>query len=193
MTIAAGFVCSDGVVLCADTLLSANYRQQGPKVWLWQGRDGQAVAVAGAGSYILLKLAKEAIFDRLNRLAKINAKLVKHSVVEPVINSIQTDHVDKATDWDRLHGYGVALLIAVRDKGKTVLYETDRRACSEVARFSCVGTGAPVGNYVSSIFFSPSLSVMWAQVAAAYVIQQTKAYGDDCGGDTNIVILRDAP
>ncbi len=194
MTIAAALICADGVVLCADTLLSANYRQQGQKVWLWNGNHGLAVAVTGAGPYVLLKLAKEAIF---RKLAEMDWKLhplgfVKHGVIEPTLKSIHEDHIDKATDWDRSNGYSLSLLVAVRDRWQTTCYETDRRACSHVDSMLCVGSGAPVGNYVASTLFSSALPVMWGQVAAAYLIQQTKAYGEDCGGDTNIVVIPNA-
>lgn len=192
MTIAAGFTCSDGVVLCADTLLSANYRQRGPKLWMWnQHADGLAVGVTGAGNYVLLKLAREAIFRRLDSLGgkKVKPGFVKHQVIEPVLAKIHEHHVDKATDWDRANGYGLSLLVAVREGSQSVLYETDRRACSEVSGFSCVGSGAPVGNYVGSNLFSSALPVDWGLVSAAYLIQQTKAYGEDCGGDTNLVVI----
>jgi 20S proteasome alpha/beta subunit len=191
VTIAAGFVCSDGVVLCADTLLSANYRQQGPKVWSWRGGRRVAVAVTGAGPYVLLKLAKEAIFRHLDATKGkgIPPGYIQHEIIERVIARIHDDHVDKATDWDRANGYGLSLLVAVRECSKATLYETDRRACSEVLAFACVGSGAPVGNYVASTTFSPTLSSAWAEISAAYVIQQSKAYGDDCGGDTNIIVV----
>lgn len=194
MTIAAGFVCSDGVVLCSDTLLSANFRQQGPKAWVVWKDSRVALAVAGAGNYVLLKLAREALLRRMTQLRRNTRKpldpgRIQHEVIEPVIASIHDDHVDKATEWDRANGYGLSLLVAVQEGGIATLYETDRRACSKVLSFACVGSGAPIGNYVASTTFTSVLASSWGEMAAAYVIQQAKAYGDDCGGDTAIIVL----
>jgi hypothetical protein len=143
---------------------------------------------------VLLKLAKEAIFERLGAASgmTVSPGYVRHNIVEPVLGSLHDDHIDKATDWDRANGYSLSLLVAIRDRGKAVLYETDRRACAEVQAFACVGSGAPVGNYVASTTFMSQLESGWAEISAAYVIQQAKAYGDDCGGDTNIVVVPNA-
>lgn len=191
VTIAAGFACEDGIVVCADTLLSANFRQQGPKVFHWRD-DEVAVVLSGAGSYVLLKLAKEAIFRRLADLRARNQVFsIRHDVIEPVLASLHDDHIDKAPDREWASGYGLSLLIGTWHRGSgAVLYESHRRACAVVDGFACVGSGAPVGNYVASTLFSKTLPVMWGRVIAAYVIQQSKAYGEDCGGDTNLTVLR---
>lgn len=191
VTIAAGFACDDGVLLCADTLLSANYRQQGPKVFSWRD-DDVAVVVSGAGSYVLLKLAKEAIFKKLVTLRHHKQSFsIKHDVIEPVLASLHDDHIDKAPDREWANGYGLSLLVGAWHQGShAVLYESHRRACAVVDGFSCVGSGAPVGNYIASTLFSKTLPVMWGRVVAGYLVQQSKAYGEDCGGDTNITVLQ---
>lgn len=191
MTIAAGFTCDDGVLICADTLLSANFRQQGPKVFSW--RDDQvAVVVSGAGSYVLLRLAKEAIFRKLEGFRDAKKSFnIKHDVIEPVLASLYDDHIDKAPDREWSNGYGLNLLVGAWHRGSNaVLYESDRRACAVVDGFSCLGSGAPVANYIASTLLSTTLPVMWGRIIAAYLIQQSKAYGEDCGGDTNIAILQ---
>lgn len=188
MTIAAGFVCDDGVVLCADTELTSTYKQQGQKLWLHE-KANLSVAVSGAGDYTLLKLANDAIRDRLS--GNMSGNRVLHSVIEPVIRSIHEDHIDRAPDWRVLQGYDLALLVAVKTRRIGVqLYETSRTGVAEVRDYRCVGAGSPVANYIAGTMFSPSLSSFWCQAFAAYLIQQTKAYGLDCGGGSSVVVIR---
>ena len=49
MTIAAGFVCSDGLLFASDTLYSGNNLQSGDKIWTFETDTVQTVC-AGAGT-----------------------------------------------------------------------------------------------------------------------------------------------
>jgi hypothetical protein len=188
MTIAAGSLFQDGVILCADTLLSANYRKQGRKVWYRQVGDLE-VGITGAGDYVLLKLAATEIMARLTTEIQSGAVVVR--LVEAVLASIHDDHIDKAPQWQQDLGYGINLIIGVKTPNIVLLFESSRRAVAPVEGFACVGSGGPVGNYVGSVLHSEAVPVAWGQVMAAYLIQQTKAFGDDCGGETNIVVMPD--
>lgn len=187
MTIAAGFLCSDGIVLCADTQLTANYKQQGQKVWL-HAYDDVCVGVTGAGDYVLLKLANQQIEQRVR--SGMDTDTILHGVVEPVLASIYDDHIDKAPDWKvNQCGYDLALIIAIRTTSTVRLFESSRTSLAPVMDYRCVGTGSPVGNYIAGTMFSQQLPAHWGQALAAYLIQQTKTHGEDCGGNTNIVLI----
>ena len=191
VTIAAGLVCSDGVVLCADTQLTSNYKQPGQKLWLHEAAH-LSVAMTGAGDYVLLKLVNGTIRHRIK--GRMSLDRVLHGIVEPVLASVHADHIDKAPDWRVQNGYDVNVIVAIKTRTGVRLYESSRTGVSEITDYRCVGAGSPVGNYIAGNLFSPSLSVLWGQVCAAYLIQQTKAYGMDCGGETSIVVMpKDGP
>src|SRR5262245_62171423 len=109
MTIAAGFVCSDGVVLCADTELTASYKQQGQKLWL-HTYDTLSVVLTGAGDYVLLKLANSMLSARVK--AGMTVSDVEGQIGE-VVTEIVSTHVDTAPQWQVASGYDIALLVGV--------------------------------------------------------------------------------
>lgn len=105
MTIAAGMVFTDGVVLGADTLVSATYKQYETKLWV-HAKGVLNVAVTGAGNYVLLKLANEEIQRRITR--GMSCDDVRRKVLEPVIAKLYAEHIDKAPDWQVMNGYDLA-------------------------------------------------------------------------------------
>lgn len=64
MTIAAGFVCRNGLVLCADTEYTGSTKHSGAK--LWARSDGPlGLAIVGAGDPVLIRLARDRIHERV--------------------------------------------------------------------------------------------------------------------------------
>jgi hypothetical protein len=63
MTIAAGFVCTDGIVICADTeyanSIAKEYRSK-----IWRSRHGDCV-IAAAGDEVLMKESAETLLECL--------------------------------------------------------------------------------------------------------------------------------
>lgn len=187
MTIAVGLRLRDGVVLCADTLLSANYRTQGRKVWF--GKAGVVeLAVSGAGDYVLVKRAASEMLRRLKK--GMSVETVRQEVVRHVLKNMYEGDIDQAPEWRQQQGYCLQVLIGIKCHGDVQLYESSRASIAPVENVACVGSGAPIANYIASVFHSPAFSVDWGQILAAYLIQQAKTYGEDCGGDTNIVVMK---
>jgi 20S proteasome alpha/beta subunit len=52
MTIAAGFLCHDGIVLAADTLYTGENKRDAAKLWIFQ-KGENVVGIAGAGDATL--------------------------------------------------------------------------------------------------------------------------------------------
>jgi len=109
MTIAAGFVCSDGVLLASDTLYSGTARlQYGPKFWRidW----GEVVLVfGGAGPVAALRRARDEIKQRAHATQDLT------DVIRGVEDSIQVVQsiLNPTNAWeDKLHA-----LVGVRANG----------------------------------------------------------------------------
>src|SRR5436189_5995915 len=64
MTIAAVFVCSDGVLLASDALYSDEPRRYGPKFWAMRAGD-TPVVLGGAGTERGLKRIREEVEAKL--------------------------------------------------------------------------------------------------------------------------------
>lgn len=198
MTIAAGFVCADGLVLGADRLITATgHKQYRRKTFMFSSAK-VTISVTGAGSYGLLKLAAEEITERVKaaviRDGHVNFDWIKHQVVERVVDSIYTKHIDRASDWERVNGYSLRLLIGAKCGHGLKLWESELRSVTEVSGFQCVGGGEPVANYMAATLFSPTMSHIWGRIIAAYLLQQTKVYGDGCGGNSDMIVIpREGP
>src|SRR5271168_1009367 len=66
MTIAAGFLCSDGVMICADTEITGGVKYNAQKVRRFQFRVGEYV-ITGTGNTSYLGMANDMIEAALYR------------------------------------------------------------------------------------------------------------------------------
>src|SRR4051812_11872248 len=88
MTIAAGFVCSDGILLCADTRLSSEVTQHGQKIWVSQhSTTNWSLAVTGAGDHLHVRAVKDAILGTATPSSDI------FSVVQAAVRGYFVAHV----------------------------------------------------------------------------------------------------
>jgi len=70
MTIAAGFVCSDGLVLCADTQYTSSTKFSETKLWEHSAGDLRLV-IAAAGDATLMNIAVEGVTKQLDAGANL--------------------------------------------------------------------------------------------------------------------------
>ena len=70
-----------------------------------------------------------------------------------------------------------------------VLLEHSRTAVAWVDSYTCVGSGAPVANYIAETMFSSEMTVAQAIHVACYLLKQTKTFGVMCGGDSHVVVI----
>src|SRR5687768_4108858 len=74
MTIAAGILCDDGIVLCADSEVSlSTFKLTALKAFIGGPRDAPLrAAVVGAGNSDMIELAKQKIASKLMTATTIN-------------------------------------------------------------------------------------------------------------------------
>lgn len=188
MTIAAGFTCKNGLVLCADTEYTGSIRQRGPKVWIKDTGDHSrfTVALAGAGDAALIRLVRNRLFERVSATA---TEREVETVLEGVLKSVFEDHIDKAPREAVNNGYDVSVLVGVRVGARRVLLEHSRTAVAWVDGYSCTGAGAPVANYIAETFFRRNMSMQEAIPLACYLLRQAKTFGVMCGGDSHVLTI----
>ena len=186
MTIAAGFVCSNGLVLCADTEYTGSIRQTGPKVWVRE-TDSYTLAVAGAGDSALIRLVRNRLFERVD---PTKAARDAETELEQILKSVFADHIDNAPQEVRYGGqYDVFVLVGVKRGVGCVLLEHSRTAVAWVESYACVGTGAPVANYIAETMFASTMTVQQTVHVACYLLKQTRRFGVMCGGDSHVIVI----
>jgi hypothetical protein len=163
MTIAAGFVCSDGVLLASDTQYTGVEIRHGRKFWTLSVGDA-LVIVGGAGTEAALKRIREEAEDRLkpgmSKLQIVGAVEASLALVDQLLQLPD----DQKTE----------LLVAIRIDNRTLLYENQGRGLglSLVDYDSqCVGIGFSLGLYFVRSLFRPSMSIRWAKIIAAHLIK----------------------
>jgi len=181
MTIAAGFLCRDGIVLAADTEYTANAKFQGTKIWC-QEADDTALILAGAGPAVSLGYIRDRIFRLLTPSMKPEAIA---DMVEDVLHRFFTRYVPQGKAED-----APSLLFGIRYEQDFHLYQTAAAPPpAKVDRWACVGWGGDLGQYLADLFYRPEESVAYTECLAAYVVYQAKLHSAYCGGKTDIVSL----
>jgi 20S proteasome alpha/beta subunit len=184
MTIAAGFICTDGVVLASDTLYSGVNKQYGRKLWTFSFGQDTTIAIAGAGDAVLIKRAVDEISERLSR------SIVSHRMVcdtaDSVLYQLLHKYSPQASDEFKL-----SLLVGVRAESRCELYWSNGNAvlATLIGPATCIGWGNILGLYVVETLYAQPMPMKWAKIVAAHLIRLTKKHAADCGGDTHILAL----
>jgi 20S proteasome alpha/beta subunit len=190
MTIAIGVLCSDGIVLGADTEYTGAIKQPGAKVWGIHAEpsDGSvSCGLAGSGDGILLRSMRDRIGNALNG-ATTHADVV--SVVEEQVVQLYQKHVFPNPAFNDKN-QAVNLVIGARDKNSFGLYETSGSALAASERYACVGYGSDLGSYLlETLLDKKPPTTLIATALVTYVIKQAKAYSLYCGGDTYILTMQ---
>jgi 20S proteasome alpha/beta subunit len=185
MTIAAGFVCSDGLVLAADRLYSGISRRFGKKLW-WFPAGDTVVAIAGAGIGTYIRHFKEEMKHRVKDGDSIR-QIVQHA--NDVVLPLQHRHrlAEPDEDWE------LDLLIGIRTPSAFLLYENQNShtflPVEDEKQCRCIGCGSRIGVYLSEWLFDPSLSTHWATTIAAHALTQAIAGDPLCGGRRDILVV----
>lgn len=182
MTIAAGFICSDGVLLASDTLYSGAVNRYGRKFWTLENPD---VVFGGSGTERGLLRTRDEIRERLRR------GMALPQIVRSVDDALREVNLRlEPTVEERTYA-----LVAIRSGDSWRLYHNDGGGSmlSVIDHESqCVGWGASLGSYFSRTLFRPEMALRWAKVVAAQLIKQCKLHSGFCGGATHLVELPSA-
>ena len=185
MTIAAGFVCSDGLLFASDTLYSGTHHQFGRKLWTFQ-TDTVQIVCGGAGT----KSGLQRTIDEIE--GQLQPGLDRWGVLRVIESALQlVDEQLKPEFWDKTR-----LLVGTREAGKTQLHENDGGSYA-LTRLNgatqCVGAGDALGRYFAESLFRPVMSIKWAKIVAAHLVKNAKTHAPaSCGGDTHLVELPDS-
>jgi len=193
MTIAAGFVVRDGVLLCADTLYTpGGAKLPGAKIVASEIPCGKVIfAFAGNADFAQATIQKCLGSLRRKTPEQLATNAAIAAIVEKVLDSEYRRLVYNRPDRDQgTHDF--RLLLACWNSSEEMAslytsYETSIKACEE---YDCFGAGYYLGNYLIRPMFHPTMSTEEAQIIATYAVARAKEYVEGCGDRTNIVTLK---
>ena len=192
MTIAAGFVHSDGILLCSDSQMESMLgKTEGPKIGVFDFAGGK-VAIAFAGH-------KENALNAVQKCAKTLKRLGEHEdAIAELESTLDTAYQrlvyrDPKYKTSEENNIGYSLLIAFWSKrdNRASLFATEGVALNGVTTpCECRGIGRDLANYIVGPLASETLSEQQALVLAAYVLGRVKYGVPGCGGVSQFVSLR---
>ncbi|MBZ5672371.1 MAG: hypothetical protein LAO04_21950 [Acidobacteriia bacterium] len=190
MTIAAGFVAADGILLCADTLWTDGYtKEYRDKIFSWTGRYA-AACFAVAGNSANARDVVEACRDALS--ATQRKRLAVQDIlrlIKPIIKTSYESSVD-ARPYEERDDARFSLLVGVA-AGKQVpqLFASTRTVLAPVDTFDCVGAGRHLARYVVQPSYRNNLTVDELAVLGILALAATKQHVDGVGGKSQFVVI----
>jgi len=187
LTIVLGLRCRDGLVLCADQLMSiqGSHKYYEEKISLIDGQ-GWCIAFGYAGSPLTSKALQKSIEPKLLSLKDedVNAQNIRIIVDEALGRMFSKKQYGK---FDQL-------LVAVSGKAEPPeLFELrpPQRNLLPAENFTCLGVGeSPLIRYLGSSVYSRDIDTDLGTNVGIYLVAKAIEFIEYCGGKTNVLVLR---
>lgn len=186
VTLAAGFRCKDGVVLCADTEITMEGWLKYPesKIRVYSQLKHQPVfTFAGYANFAGMFISK---LSRRVALAEKEGQSILGAVEE---ESLLIHRTFAGEECER----NTVLLMSLwgAPKGPRLLYEIREGVVNPVKQ-SCQGTGVLVTRAMITELFALDMSIRETALLAVYLLAEAKTYGAGVGQESQILLLDDA-
>jgi len=186
VTIAAGFMCQDGILLCADTELTYTdiLKYEGSKVRTFQDSE-TALAITGAGDWEYLRMAFDKVVDRIETSDRSMPAI--EGAFEHAVLDIYGRHIPLCP---REPKPGFDLLLGVRsDGGKLALFKSSDTAIAKISSFDLVGMGALLGRSAVETLYTPDITVRKCALLAFHLLRLAKKHVPSVGGHSDIASI----
>src|ERR1019366_7521364 len=190
MTIAAGFVVQDGIVLCADTKYSGSMKVDRTKLFPTRFDSSLSVVFALAGHEGYGKMAAEDCNDAIAAIdpSARSAIRVKRAI-RGVVSGINRNYIDvMPTPSDREDARFNLLAAVWHEIDGLHLFQVLRTSIVEVASHECIGIGDYLAGYL--IGHPPPMDARMAIILATHMLSALKSYDANCGGYSQFITLR---
>lgn len=199
MTVAAGFLCEDGIVIAADTQETTVGYMKGERRKIdYYRMDEWSIAVVGSGEASYVDMCVQKVIRQFAR--EKNSPLPTLAEIEDCALLIFERHFAPLSIYSARERPEVQLLIAVQPtstrswSGALIEWSGTSIVCRD--RYAFIGAGAQMGSAYAyklrpPLYHNPRFAVAGV---AIYILDQVKATIDTCGGNTDVVVLgRDEP
>ena len=193
MTIAAGFHCREGAVICADSEMThADALKYNEEKIRFCYNDDVNMVLTGAGDDDFIRMAFNRVTDRItSRVKPINEFTQVEKILEEVVVGIYKKNIGALPPTQQFDT-GLSLLAAITIKGaqKPKIIKVSDTALTYVYGFDCIGTGGALAKYVYKGLHEPTMSLNQAITLASYVVYAAKKNVPKCGGYTSIALAQ---
>jgi len=197
MTILAGFSCSSGAILCADTQETVGYAKRNvSKIEVREESDNEfriAIAAAGSGPYAD-KISQE-LFGAICAYKEYNPESII-SCIESVVTEFHSKHF-----WPRAGvqdtGYVELLILLQPTKddvvpgfpGHPLLLHVAETAVNIVQETKTVGIGSWLADYILDRLYLGYGNRNYMAALGSYLIKEVRENVEGCGKDAEIIFF----
>lgn len=200
VTIAAGFVCEEGILICADTeYTSSGDKLEAAKIFP-RSVDNIEFLFTGAGDRSLIAMTTDMICDAIEKENVALAGMSLSSRTEEVRRIITTQnqivysqYVNYANPPISETQMSIGFLSRDGDICEYRLLGVGSPTVERIDTYECIGAGASIGRWLAKTFYYESCPLDLIKVAALYIVQEAKANVPYCGGGTTIYTLKVKP
>jgi hypothetical protein len=193
MTIAAAFVCSDGIIICGDTEhVGSQAKFDRKKVFAFPHNEAMLV-VAGAGTTDFINMSIDMLRNAFESGEKTFASIERS--IKNTVRVIYRDHIGVQVKAQQLSADDrpmVFLCVAARlPDGAVRAWKVSETAVSTVRHTEFVGVGQDVAMSLANwLYPEPATdTIANVRILAKEIIGETKRISKDVGGSTHICTL----
>ena len=189
MTIAAGFPCKNGLVLCADTqeTISGYVKTDTGKIRVIS-TPHHHIVFTGAGDGDLIDTAIDEMSDAIRTENPVGLTRVAY-VLKKTMLRVFDESIKPYAAFPLDDRPSITLLIGIQSTAATVLYKASGTSFRLLQNAECIGYGLALGKSLTQQLFTKDMTVEHAGLTAVYVLHQAKRWIDGCGGNSDIVVL----
>ena len=188
MGIAAGFVCTDGILLAAGTALTDASDKWPQRCFFERTMPRYRIALAGCGNADLVRLA----FDHLSRELDEEDDLQDiRRRAEKMLSRLAKKYLFcyEASDPRRPE---LELLLAVRmQDGASLLLKSEENRICQVEDWVFVGPGSALAATVASWLYEPNLSSQVVSSLVPQILFWVRQHVADSGTAARLLVLRE--
>lgn len=186
MTIAAGFCCSDGIVLCADTQITIQGTLKYP-----ESKIRMAPGLATKPTFAFcgdVDFQKQCIPHLVNALAEAQ-KNTENPLIALQMEALELHQTYWETFSDPNDKLIVHLLVSLLLNGKRRLFKILGPKVTPVDSQEFIGAGCYLARALSGTYWTAGSAIHRTAIVAAFMLADVKKYVDGCGMESQIVCL----
>lgn len=179
MTIAVGFQCIDGLVLCTDSLETDTVTKRFVnKLWAYEVQGGWGLLIASAGESDLADSFNDGLNDILGNSDFNEARLF--AKLKAAIKSVRVSYPD--SQFAFLAGiYSISTLYA-----RIFRVNDQSLHLGPVRRYQALGIGGSLASFLASQLYKPMMLVDEAVRLGVFVLSRVKEHVDGCDGPISV-------
>lgn len=195
VTIAAGFKCTDGFIMCSDSEETGMaFKRRVPKLEIKpdpQGpKDVCRIVFTGSGSASFVDALIEEMWKGAQRAEESRLEVVLAWVKAAMLGYYKQIWSIYPKQMDKRQLPEADLMFGIWTQQGSGLFLARSHDITEVKSYATVGVGDELAQYICDPLFKVEMATRQAAILAIYMLSEVKAKVQNCGGESHVAILK---